>query len=118
MFTISKSFSFEAAHSLPSLPDGHKCKRYHGHSYVLTMELQSADLDQYGFVVDYGEGLDKVADWVAETVDHRDLNEVFRFHTSVENLAFWIFSDWRERIPQLVAVRVSETPRSWAEYRP
>lgn len=30
----------------------------------------------------------------------------------------WIFDLWTERFPELTAVRVSETPKTWAEYRP
>lgn len=30
----------------------------------------------------------------------------------------WIFDQWTERIPELTAVRISETPKTWAEYRP
>ncbi|MCX8000431.1 MAG: 6-carboxytetrahydropterin synthase, partial [Leptospiraceae bacterium] len=28
---LVREFSFDAAHLLPNLPDGHKCKRLHGH---------------------------------------------------------------------------------------
>ncbi|MFW2389327.1 MAG: 6-pyruvoyl trahydropterin synthase family protein, partial [Polyangiales bacterium] len=30
---IWREFRFEAAHLLPNVPEGHKCKRLHGHSY-------------------------------------------------------------------------------------
>lgn len=33
MRTVFKDFTFEACHSMPHLPRGHKCKRMHGHSY-------------------------------------------------------------------------------------
>ncbi|MEM1009583.1 MAG: 6-carboxytetrahydropterin synthase, partial [Myxococcota bacterium] len=29
---IYKEFTFEAAHHLPFVPEGHKCRRLHGHS--------------------------------------------------------------------------------------
>ena len=28
---IWKEFTFEAAHLLPNVPEGHKCRRLHGH---------------------------------------------------------------------------------------
>ena len=28
-----KEFTFEAAHLLPRFPEGHKCRRLHGHSF-------------------------------------------------------------------------------------
>ena len=30
---LHKSFTFEAAHWLPTFPEGHKCRRMHGHSF-------------------------------------------------------------------------------------
>ena len=37
---IFKEFTFEAAHHLPNVPDGHKCKRLHGHSWKATLVLR------------------------------------------------------------------------------
>jgi 6-pyruvoyltetrahydropterin/6-carboxytetrahydropterin synthase len=73
MHTITKRFTFDAAHSLPQLPDGHKCKRVHGHTYTVVVTLQSANLNRYGFVEDYGD-LDDIKRWIDGTLDHRDLN--------------------------------------------
>ena len=36
---LSKTFHFEAAHDLPTFPDGHKCRRLHGHSFRKQVEL-------------------------------------------------------------------------------
>ncbi len=33
MMEIYKEFTFESAHRLPNVPEGHKCRRLHGHSY-------------------------------------------------------------------------------------
>ncbi|MGH8897377.1 MAG: 6-pyruvoyl trahydropterin synthase family protein [Egibacteraceae bacterium] len=35
MFRIGKSFTFDAAHHLPGLSEGHKCARLHGHTYTV-----------------------------------------------------------------------------------
>lgn len=37
---------------------------------------------------------------------------------SAEQMAAWVHETWSPRIPELGAVRVSETPKTWAEYRP
>ena len=37
--TIFKEFQFEAAHRLPHVPEGHKCGRLHGHSFLVRLEL-------------------------------------------------------------------------------
>lgn len=51
---IAATFSFEAAHRLPRLPEGHKCKNLHGHNYVLEVAVEGP-LDERGFVMDYAE---------------------------------------------------------------
>lgn len=121
MLRITKEFHFSASHVLDRLPGWHPCARMHGHNYVVVLELSARreDLTDAGFVRDYGE-LDAFKKWLDETVDHRHLNEAMggTVSPSAENLAAWIFDCWAERYPELTAVRVSETPRTWAEYRP
>lgn len=117
MFEISKEFAFCAAHQLHGLPEGHKCGRLHGHNYRVVMVLASQTLDEYSFVVDYGD-LKPVKDWIDDKLDHRNLNDVFHVPTTAENLAQQLFAFWRVRYPQLTEVRVSETPKTWATYRP
>lgn len=120
MLTISKEFHFSASHVLTQLPDGHPCARVHGHNYVVVLELAAPRerLDDTGFVRDYRE-LDAFTQWLDDTLDHRHLNEILgSLQPSAENLALWIHDHWRNQLPELAAVRVSETPRTWAEYRP
>ncbi|CAM5719594.1 hypothetical protein SBADM41S_05942 [Streptomyces badius] len=53
------------------------------------------------------------------TLDHRHLNDIIEDRNpSAENMAMWIYDQWTERYPELSAVRVSETDKTWAEYRP
>lgn len=75
MYRISKTFRFSASHQLDALPEGHKCRRLHGHNYKITLGFQSETLDGFGFVRDYGS-LDGFAEWVRVTLDHRHLNDV------------------------------------------
>ena len=37
---LTKEFRFEAAHCLPNTPEGHKCRRLHGHSFKVTVEVK------------------------------------------------------------------------------
>jgi 6-pyruvoyltetrahydropterin/6-carboxytetrahydropterin synthase len=30
----------------------------------------------------------------------------------------WLYKEWSGKLPELSCVRVSETPKTWAEYRP
>lgn len=86
-YTVSKKFPFEAAHSLPHLPKGHKCRRPHGHSYVIEI-FCSGHPDARGFVVDYAE-ISNAVDPVIAKLDHQDLNSILLKPTTAENLAAW-----------------------------
>ncbi len=57
---------------------------------------------------------------VDDTFDHCRLNEAMGEDVppSAENLAVWIFDLRSERLPELTAVRVSETPKTRAASRP
>jgi 6-pyruvoyltetrahydropterin/6-carboxytetrahydropterin synthase len=118
MFRITKEFHFSASHQLCGLPDTHPCARMHGHNYIAEVELSSETLDSVGFVLDYRE-LAPLKAWIDETLDHRHLNDVFG-HDQVtsEWLAKTIFEWAKEKWPAVTAVRISETPKTWAEYRP
>lgn len=116
-WTIAKRFRFEAAHSLPSLPVTHPCSRVHGHSYTVEVQFQSDTLDEHGFVRDYGD-LTDLESWFARRLATRNLNEQLDCPTSAEHLAQHIYMVARGYYREVVAVRVSETETSWAEYRP
>ena len=118
MYRIAKQYHFSASHILPGLPAGHPCARLHGHNYLVEVELHGVKLDANGFVRDYME-LDALKDYIDKTLDHRHLNDIFGDNgTSAECLARHLYDWCRARWPEVKAVRVSETPRSWAEYRP
>ncbi|HVP70389.1 MAG TPA: 6-carboxytetrahydropterin synthase, partial [Gemmatimonadaceae bacterium] len=36
---IFREFTFEAAHRLPNVAEGHKCARLHGHSFQVTVHV-------------------------------------------------------------------------------
>ncbi|MFE9018924.1 6-pyruvoyl tetrahydropterin synthase family protein [Streptomyces sp. NPDC007808] len=120
MLSITKEFHFSASHRLAGLPPDHPCGRLHGHNYVVVLELSATedDLTGPGFVRDYGE-LGVFKKWLDDTVDHRHLNDVLTgTNPSAEHIAMWIYRTWAADFPELTAVRVSETPKTWATYRP
>ncbi len=117
MYRITKEFHFSASHQLSHLPADHQCARLHGHNYVVVVELASAELNADGFVRDYGE-LKALKTYIDDTFDHRHLNDVMDMASTGENMARH-FYDWCvARWPETTAVKVSETPKTWAEYRP
>jgi 6-pyruvoyltetrahydropterin/6-carboxytetrahydropterin synthase len=121
MFTITKRFAFSASHELSALAPDHPCARLHGHNYEVEVVSQADEVDERGFVHDYRD-FDGLKRFLDECVDHRHLNDVMPGHPSAERLARWLY-EWcaahlaPEAAARLVAVRVSETPRTWAEYR-
>ena len=118
MFRISKQYHFSASHQLKDLPETHSCSRLHGHNYVVEVVLESATLNHHGFVRDYHE-LNALKEYIDDTLDHRHLNDVLgEDKTTAEHVAKHLY-DWsKSRWPEVTTVRVSETPRTWAEYRP
>jgi 6-pyruvoyltetrahydropterin/6-carboxytetrahydropterin synthase len=116
VYRITKQFTFAASHILHGLPAGHKCGRLHGHNYVVEIELSADTLDASGFIVDYGD-LRPFEDWLQGTFDHRHLNDILPMQPSAENLARYLYEGASRQWPQVTAIRVSETPKTWAEYR-
>ena len=122
MFTISKQFAFCASHVLSGLPDDHPCARLHGHNYVVELVLTAGEVDESGFVVDYRR-LDPFKWFLDTSLDHTHLNDHLVVPPSAEHLACFLHA-WCEAnleadiIDRMSAVRVSETPGTWAEHRP
>jgi len=118
MFTITKDFAFSASHQLTRLPESHQCARLHGHNYVVRVELSAPDLDANNFVRDYGE-LAELKRHIDDTMDHRHLNDVFANEAVTAEFLARTLYDWcAARLPETSAVAVSETPKTWAIYRP
>lgn len=114
MYRICKQFSFEAAHSLPNLHDGHKCRQLHGHSYKVKVVLKSEMLNQIGMIRDFGEFLE-LKQYLGQKFDHQILNNIIEQPT-VENIARHLFDWCLGRYPEIESVRVYETATSWGEY--
>ncbi len=72
---LSKSFTFEAAHRLPTFPEGHKCRRLHGHSFQVEVRVAGELDERRGYLVDYGD-IKAACEPVREALDHRFLNEI------------------------------------------
>jgi queuosine biosynthesis protein QueD len=55
MYNIEKKFSFEAAHLLSGLSKDHPCGSIHGHSYKVRIKIFAKELDERGFIIDFGD---------------------------------------------------------------
>lgn len=107
---IGRSYRFEAAHHLPLLPHGHKCRNVHGHNYRVDVVV-AGDVDARGFVRDFAE-LDEIVTPLIKRCDHRMLNDVVGLQNpTAENIAAWFLA----QIDGCHSVRVYETDECWAE---
>lgn len=116
MFTISKQFHFSASHIIEGVPDGHPCGRLHGHNYIVEIVLRSDNLDSIGFVIDYND-LKPFKEIIDKQLDHRHLNDVLPGSTSAESIAYYLYQRAKEMWKEVLKIRVSETPKTWAEYQ-
>lgn len=114
---LAKSFSFEAAHWLPTFPEGHKCRRLHGHSFRLEV-LVAGEVDpSKGYLIDYGD-LKRLVSPVVDELDHRCLNEIDGLENPTsEMVAAWIWRRLEGAVPHLDAIVVHETCTARCEFR-
>ncbi len=114
---LTRDFPLEAAHSLPQAPEGHKCRRVHGHSFVIEVHVEGEVDPRSGWLVDYAD-LEAAFAPVRAALDHRLLNEVEGLaNPTSENLAAWIWRRLAPALPGLAEIVVRETPDARCRYR-
>lgn len=89
MITIEpRPVQFSAAHWLPTMPDGHRCRRMHGHTYQVSVEV--GGVLRGGMLPDYADVTACVRE-VCDTIDHRTLNDIEGLaNPTTELLACWL----------------------------
>jgi len=108
---------FEAAHWLPRVPEGHRCRRVHGHSYKVTAVVEGPVDAESGWVVDYAE-VEAALLPAVRALDHRLLNELEGLdNPTSEHIAAWIWNRVRPGLPGLVEIRLHETHDTRCIYR-
>ena len=117
MWTVTKEFSFEAAHSLPHLPESHKCHRTHGHSYRVVVVCKGDLIPDFSWVVDYAD-IAAATQPIIDSLDHRNINDILGMHTTAENLAYWFYRKLMKELPSLHAIHVMETANTNVIYCP
>jgi 6-pyruvoyltetrahydropterin/6-carboxytetrahydropterin synthase len=114
---LSKTFRFEAAHDLPTFPDGHKCRRLHGHSFRFDVIVEGEVPPEKGYLIDYGD-IKRAADPIVKRLDHYYLNEIAGLsNPTSEVLAKYLWDALKPVLPQLAQITVHETCTSTCEYR-
>ena len=114
---IYKEFTFEAAHRLPNVPEGHKCARLHGHSFYVRLYVRGDVGETTGWVMDFGD-LKKHFKPIYDQLDHYYLNDIPGLENPTsENLARWIWQRLKPNLPELHLIEIKENCTSGCLYR-
>lgn len=106
---LFKKFTFEAAHRLPNVLEGHKCGRIHGHSFSVTVYVDGAVGEDTGWVMDFAD-INAAFKPILDRLDHYYLNDVEGLENPTsENLARWIWLQLKPKLPELSKLIVQET---------
>jgi len=111
---LTKRFRFEAAHRLPRYEG--PCYHLHGHSYELHVSLEMPTDPETGMTLDFFVLDREIKEKVLDKLDHRNINDTIDNPTA-ENIAVWIWDQIRARFPQLIEIKLFETPDSSVTYR-
>jgi len=128
MITITRRFTFEAAHRLPRYEG--KCKDEHGHRYELEVTVKGHVIkvgEKTGMVMDFSDLKEIVEKNVIDKLDHTYINdrlglteEILSVAPTAENMVQWIAKVLDKRLSEknveLYRVRLWETENSYAEY--
>jgi 6-pyruvoyltetrahydropterin/6-carboxytetrahydropterin synthase len=113
---LVKDFRFEAAHYLPNVPEGHKCRRMHGHSFRGEIAVRGPVDRRTGWLIDF-EDLKRAVDPVVARLDHYLLNEVQGLENPTsEQIAMWMWERIAPSLPQLFRVTIEETCTTRCHY--
>lgn len=113
---LVKEFRFEAAHYLPNVPEGHKCRRMHGHSFRGEVAVRGEVDPATGWLIDFAD-LQKLVRPIVERLDHYTLNEIPGLENPTsEVLAVWIWKELKPMLPILERITIEETCTSRCHY--
>lgn len=106
MYELSKSFIFEAAHTLERRIETESSRRIHGHSYRATVVIRGEPDPTSGMLLDLGYFAEELKR-VHALLDHRMLDDVEGLGpATLENLARYVHDQLKPRLPGLKRVTV------------
>ena len=113
---LVKTFTFEAAHFLPKVPEGHKCRRIHGHGFTVALTLRGEVDEALGWLMDYAD-IARAYQPIHHRLDHHLLNEIEGLENATsENLARYIWDELAPSLPLMTCVEIAETCQSRCRY--
>ena len=113
---VFRNFTFDAAHRLEHLPEGHKCTRVHGHTYRLTVYAEGPLDPKVGWIVDFAH-IKSVTNEVIAPLDHHMLNDVPGLEQpTTEHITMWIWDRLKPVLPELSRIELWENANSGVIY--
>jgi len=101
---------------LPNVPEDHKCRRLHGHSFHIEIHVSGKVGKDTGWVLDFGD-ISQAFQPIYDALDHRYLNEIEGLENPTsENLARWIWRELKPLLSGLESIVVKETCTSGCIY--
>ena len=114
---LVKTFRFEAAHQLVAVPDAHKCRQLHGHSYRVDVHVAGEVDPVNGMVMDFGLIVAAVKP-IMDQLDHRLLNDIPGLENSTsERIAHYLWQRIKPLLPGLSAITIWESDSARCVYR-
>lgn len=114
---IYKEFSFDSAHFLPNVPEGHKCKEMHGHTYKLKVFIEGELDPVLGWIMDFKDLKDALLP-VIDQLDHKLINNIRGLENpTAENITVWIWEQIKPSLPLLSRIELYETPTTGVIYK-
>ncbi|MFT6213173.1 MAG: 6-pyruvoyltetrahydropterin/6-carboxytetrahydropterin synthase [Alphaproteobacteria bacterium] len=102
MIELTQSFTFEAAHFLPSAPDGNENRRIHGHSFKVEITVTGDPDTQTGLLIHFDAFKEICNRLVRDKIDHQLLNDIKGFENpTLENMCQKM---WQMLIPELPSI--------------
>ena len=85
MYKVTKRMEIAGSHQL-KLDYESKCENLHGHNWIITVEISGKKLNNNGMLVDFTY----IKELIHDKLDHKNLNEIFNFNPTAENIAKWV----------------------------
>jgi 6-pyruvoyltetrahydropterin/6-carboxytetrahydropterin synthase len=118
MWELTKSFHFEAAHTLAGTTLGAAAEEIHGHSFRAEIAVEGSPDPSTGMIVDLGRLEAAVAD-VRQMLDHKLLNRIEALGSpTLENLARFICEQIRHVGPVTRVTVYRDSCNEACTYRP
>ena len=111
-----REFTFDSAHFLPNVPEGHKCSNMHGHTYRLKLFIEGELDTALGSIMDFSE-LKLHVSKILNIIDHKTLNDIPGLQNpTCELLAIWLWHNIKAVVPVLKKIELYETPNAGVTY--